>query len=65
MKFDHILDGKLEVLRLDFDLEPLQDRRCSNCGSTVFYAVKVFAVEPRNSKFRAMCEGCKRIVELQ
>jgi hypothetical protein len=54
----------LKVVRLDFDLEPLRDRKCGRCGSTVFYAVKVFAEEPRTNERRAMCEGCKLIVAI-
>jgi hypothetical protein len=65
MKFDHVCGDTVEVIRLSFDSVPLPDRGCTNCGGTRFFMVEVVSEDERVKKFSAICEGCKRIVELQ
>jgi len=69
MKFEHSTRGILDVrsIILDEHPEPLQQRECRQCGSTIFYAVRVAHVVDDTTivEHMAMCEGCNRIVDLQ
>jgi len=65
MKFYHVLHGEVDVDRVVFDPYPLADRECMNCKSKRFFRVEVLSEDDRVQRWSAMCEGCKRIVELQ
>lgn len=65
MKFYHSIAGEVDVEWIIFDPDVLADRQCSMCGSKRFFSVEIFSEDKRVRRHSAMCEGCKRIVELQ
>jgi hypothetical protein len=64
VKFDHVMGAPVDVREIDFETEPLRDRVCGRCGSTAFFAVNLHLFAGLGQVRRAMCEGCKLIVEL-
>jgi hypothetical protein len=70
LKFDHVLRGPVNVEKLEFEPGLILSRRCGRCEGERFFAVKVtpFANGDGTKMIparRAMCEGCKLIVEIQ
>lgn len=66
MKFEHVYGPTIEVYRIDFlnpIRESLQDRKCSHCQGTGFFTARLYTDD--GTSLVAMCEGCKRIAEIQ
>jgi len=55
----------LDLMSVHFGREPLKDRECSRCQGTTFYKVWLRTFTDQAPIERAMCEGCKLIVEVQ